>query len=82
MIMLSTYQRVNGTQFSSPSKDEINVFLNVFITLQMSDLNPVDLTTMWVLILEFCWGKTCFLTKGILVHVCSGSTWDVGGALS
>lgn len=46
----------------------------------MPDLNPVDPATILVLILEFCLGRTCFLTKRILVRVCSASTWDVAGA--
>lgn len=71
IIMFSIHHRVNHTQFSSPSKDEINPF-NVFITLQMLDLNPVDLTSILVLILEFSLSRTWFLAQPVLVCVCSG----------
>ena len=69
--MSAIYQTVNHTQFPSPRKDEIHPF-NVFITLQVLDLNPVDLTTILVLTLQFSLGRTWFLTKLILVRVCSG----------
>lgn len=76
--MSAIYQTVNRIQFPSPRKGEIHPF-NVFITLQVLALNPVDLTTVLVLTVQFSPGRTWFLTELILVRVCSGYAWNIVG---
>ena len=69
--MSAIHQTVSHTHFPPACKDEINPF-NIFITPLVLDLNPVDLTAILVLILQFNLGRTWFLMNPIRMRVCSG----------
>lgn len=69
--MSAIHQTVSHTHFPPACKYEINPF-NIFIIPLVLDLNPVDLTAILVLILQFNLGRTWFLMKPIRVCVCSG----------
>lgn len=71
IIMSAIHQTVSRTHCPPPCKDEINPF-NISITPLVLDLNPVDLTAILVLILQFSLGRTWFLMKPIRVCVRSG----------
>lgn len=71
IIMSAIHQTVSHTHFPPTCKDEINPF-NIFITPLVLDLNPVDLTAILVLILQFNLGRTWFLMNPIGVRACSG----------